>query len=463
MFTCAKECIDIYFSYPRSTPAAADVCPDSLPFFLLEDMRALSWLFGLSAVSASQQLLPGPASQPLAPSQDPWYSAPFGFEAATPGTILRVRQAPGNLTTVISNASAAYNILYRTTDTRYKPSWAVTTLFIPPTFYTSPSGNRALISYQFAQDSAAIDSSPSYGLYYDLAQPVPSLGVPASTDLVGSLLAQGWLVNTPDYEGPTAAFGASIQAGHATLDALRAVLNLAELSGLGKISIGIWGYSGGSIATEAATELQVQYAPELKISGAVLGGLVADFSADFDLFNGSAIAGDLVSVILGVTAQYPEAEAYVKSRLVNSTAAEFLGARNMTLGQATKFFSMKDIYAYFINGAIDLQAAVLRKVYNIEMKLGYHGVPTMPVFVYKAIGDEYCPVEETDALVNKFCGVGADITYQRNTVGGHVAEIINGQPRAIDWLRGIFNETYTPNAFGCSIENVTVNLTSLTT
>ncbi|KAI1452554.1 LIP-domain-containing protein [Annulohypoxylon moriforme] len=425
-------------------------------------MRALIWLYGLGAASAFQQLLPGPASQPVAPSQDPWYSAPVGFEAATPGTILRVRQAPGNLTTVISNATAAYNILYRTTDSRYKPSWAVTTLFIPPTFYTSPSGNKALISYQFAMDSAAIDSSPSYGLYHDLSIPAPSLGVPAGSELLDSLLAEGWIVNTPDYEGPTAAFGASVQAGHATLDSLRAVLNLAQLSGLGKLAIGMWGYSGGSIATEAAAELQVQYAPELNISGAMLGGVVADFSADFDLFNGSAIAGDLVAVILGVTAQYPEAEAYVKSRLVNSTAAEFLGAKNMTLGQATAFFSKKDIYAYFIGGAIDLQAAVLRKVYNVEMKLGYHGVPAMPMFVYKAIGDEYCPVEETDALVNKFCGVGADITYQRNTVGGHVAEITNGQTRAIDWIRGVFNETYTPNAFGCSIRDVTVNLTSIT-
>ncbi|KAI0885862.1 LIP-domain-containing protein [Annulohypoxylon maeteangense] len=426
-------------------------------------MRALSWLYSLGVASASQQLLPGPASQPVAPSQDPWYSAPIGFEAATPGTILRVRQAPGNLTTVISSATSAYNILYRTTDSRYKPSWAVTTLFIPSTFYTAPSGNKALISYQFAYDSAALDSSPSYGLYYDLSQPVPSLGVPAGSDLLDSLLTEGWLVNTPDYEGPTAAFGASIQAGHATLDSLRAVLNLAELSGLGKIALGMWGYSGGSIATEAAAELQVQYAPELNISGAVLGGLVADFSTDFDLFNGSAIAGDLVSVVLGVTSQYPEAKAYVESRLVNSTAAEFLGARNMTLGQTTKYFSMKDIYAYFVGGAVDLQAAVLRKVYNVEMKLGYHGVPAMPMFVYKAIGDEYCPVEETDALVNKYCGVGSDITYQRNTVGGHVAEIINGQPRAIDWLRGIFNETYTPNAFGCLTRDVTVNLTSLAT
>ncbi|KAI1380099.1 LIP-domain-containing protein [Hypoxylon crocopeplum] len=421
-------------------------------------MRPLTWLFGLGAASWPTN----PTLQPLPPSRDPWYTAPPGFEATDPGAVLRVRVAPGNLTTVVGNTTAAYNILYRTTDSRYKPSWAVTTLFIPTSFYISPSGKAALVSYQFAQDSAAIDSSPSYGLYYALAQPVPSLGIPASTELLNTLLSQGWVVNTPDYEGPKAAFGASVQAGHATLDAVRAVHEFSWLAGIPKLSVGLWGYSGGSIATEAAAELQVQYAPELTIGGAAMGGLVADFERDFDLVNESPIAGDLVAALLGVTAQYPEASAYLKSRLHPANASEFLGARSMITGAATTFFSMKDIYSYFIGGKADLQASVLRKVFNIEMKLGYHGVPSIPVFMYKAIGDEYTPVNETDALVDKYCGVGADITYQRNTVGGHVAEIINGQNRTIDWLWSIFNESHVPSVSGCSIRDVTVRLTNLT-
>ncbi|KAI1140106.1 LIP-domain-containing protein [Hypoxylon sp. FL0543] len=430
-------------------------------------MRTLSWagsLFGLCGLcSASPVSLPGPTLQPIPPSQDPWYTAPSGFEAAAPGAILRIRPAPGNLTTVVQNASAAYSILYRTTDTRYKPAWAVTTLLIPASFYTSPSGRMALVSYQFAYDSAAVDSSPSYGLYYALAQPNPSIGVPASTDLVTDLLSNGWIVNTPDYEGPMAAFGASVQAGHATLDSIRAVLNLASLFGLGNLTVGMWGYSGGSIATEAAAELQVQYAPELNISGAVWGGLVADYAADLPYFNGTALAADAVAGILGVTVQYPEADAYVKSRLHPENATEFLAGRSMDQTSATSFYAFKDVYSYFIGGAADFQAAALRKVLNVESKLGYHGVPAMPVYAYKAIGDEFAPVGETDALVAKFCGVGADITYDRNTVGGHVAEIINGQPRAINWLWSVFNESYVPNASGCSIRNLTVNITSLST
>lgn len=398
---------------------------------------------------------------PLPPSRDPWYSAPEGFDTTTPGTVLRLRIAPGNLTEIVENATAAYNILYRTTDSHDKPSWAVTTLFIPATFYTTPSGKKALVSYQFAYDSADVDSSPSYGFYNALSQPVPSLNIPASTDLLTQLLTNGWIVNSPDYEGPGAAFGASIQSGHATLDALRAVVNLANITDLGPLSIAMWGYSGGSIATEAAAELQPEYAPGLSISGAVVGGLVDNISADYDLFNGTPLAGDLVAVVLGLVAQYPEASAYVRSRLEPETADEFLSARIMNTAAVTSVFSNKNIYNYFIGGAADLQAPPLQRVYERECRLGHYGLPKIPLFMYKAVGDQYCPIQRTDALVSRFCDAGVELTFERNTVGGHVAEIGNAKPRVFEWLRGIFEEIYQKPIGGCSVRDVTVNITGI--
>jgi hypothetical protein len=404
------------------------------------------------------------SSQVLPPSQDPWYTAPRGWKWTTPGTVLRIRTAPGNLTSaVVGNTTAAYHILYRTTDSHYQPSWAVTTLFVPKTAYKSSSGRRALLSYQFAYDSANVDSSPSFGLYYALAQPVPSLGIDSDTALLGVLLGNGWFVNTPDYEGPRASFGAKVQSGHATLDAQRAVFNLARqtmLLELADINLVLWGYSGGSYATGAAAELQVQYAPELSIAGAAIGGVVANMSADLANFNGTAIAGDLVSVILGLMAEYPAARDYFESRFVPSKARDFLATYNRTLGQATSYFAFKDIYKYFINGLDDIySSSVMQRIYARDTVLGTHGVPNIPLYVYKAIGDIYCPVDETDALVDKYCVSRADVTYRRNTVGGHVSEIINGQPGALEWLWGIFNESFVPRT-ECSIENVTVDISN---
>jgi hypothetical protein len=121
---------------------------------------------------------------------------------------------------VIQNCSAAYNILYRTTDSQYQPAWAVTTLFVPlsqpnttsiASNSTSPGG--ALLSYQIPYDSADVNSSPSYALYAG-GQP----------DIAGAL-GRGWFVSVPDYEGPLASFTAGVQSGHATLDSVRAVLS----------------------------------------------------------------------------------------------------------------------------------------------------------------------------------------------------------------------------------------------
>ncbi|KAK7751723.1 hypothetical protein SLS62_006384 [Diatrype stigma] len=216
-------------------------------------------------------------------------------------------------------------------------------------------------------------------------------------------------------------------------------------------------------ATEAAAELQVQYAPHLRLAGTVLGGLLDDLPASFDLINESPLAGIMIAALLGVTTQYPEAAAYLRSRLRPETASEFLNVTDMNSLDAVAHFGMRDIYAFFIGGKADLQAPILRKVLNIEMKLGYHGVPAMPLFIYKAIGDQYCPIQFTDSLVDKFGGVGADITYERNKAGGHVAEIENGKQRALDWLWTIFKETYVPSDSGCIIRDVEVRVSSLST
>ena len=133
---------------------------------------------------------PSTLPAPLPPSQDPFYAAPDNFKAAAPGDILRLRHAPGNITSLFSNSSAAYNILYRSADTHFQPSWAVTTLFIP-----KDTNNSALLSYQIPYDSANIDTSPSYSLYSDTAL------VGGQPDLIyddiQTALGYGWYVNVP--------------------------------------------------------------------------------------------------------------------------------------------------------------------------------------------------------------------------------------------------------------------------
>jgi hypothetical protein len=402
-------------------------------------------------------------SEPIAPSIDPFYTAPIKLEATTPGTILRIRPAPGNLTSIIANSSLAYNILYRTTDSNYNPSWAVTTLIIPSITVLKPANqtSTSLLSLQVPYDSSNLDASPSYYIY----QSAPVGDIPATTDDIAAALGNGWYINMPDYEGPLASFGLGIQAGHATLDSVRAVLSssLIPSSNTTATKVAMWGYSGGSIASEWAAELQEQYAPDLHFSGAALGGLVPNASSLMDNITASSYAGLIPSFLVGMTSQDADAYAYLLSRLHSSgpyNASHFLSVRAMNAGQAFAAFAMQDIYSYFLAGRSDLfsPSSLLAPIINKEGYMGYHGVPRMPVFVYKAIHDEFTNVRDTDVLVERWCGVGLDVKYQRNEIGGHIAEITNGRGRALGWLREVFEGG--EGARGCVVENVVVNITS---
>lgn len=265
------------------------------------------------------------------------------------------------------------------------------------------------------------------------------------------MLGRGWFVATPDFEGPKAAFGATVLAGHATLDGFRAILSLAGTADIplpssrDQFKYAMWGYSGGSLASEKAAELQVQYAPELSggFVGAALGGLVSNLGAVYDVTNKTPYTGNLVLVLLGIMNEYPDVDAYLRSRLKTEgpqDAAAFLQGRELDSLGAFAAYGGQDIFEYFIGGRNDFDSSpALCRIKKVEWMLGFHGVPEIPLFVYKAIGDEMAPIADTDDHIAHYKRFGVSVLYERNTAGGHVAEIVNGQDRAIQWLAGAFD------------------------
>lgn len=405
----------------------------------------------LFALLASASAAPV-STTPLPPSQDPFYTAPDGFEDASAGEVLRVRVAPGNLTTLVANASQAYHILYRTTDSRYHASWAVTTLFLP----LSNSTSDALLSYQIPYNSPNVDESPSWA-YYAGSNPSNA----NQFEDVEWALGNGWFVNVPDFEGPLAAFVAGPQEGHATLDSIRAVKSLSLGLAL-DARVALWGYSGGSIASEFATEMQVQYAPELQISGAALGGLVDNGTDAIDDVSGSPFAGLIPLGLLGVTAQYPEVRAFVVDQLIDDgpyNKTTFLASLNVTVPEVFAVFANQTVWDYFRDGRDIVYNPLLSHLLHTESTLGSHGVPQVPLFIYKAVHDQVTSIEGTDDLVQRYCRYGANVWYQRNTEGEHLSEVVNGKPRATQFLKDILDGAYEHK--GCTVEDVTIDLISV--
>ncbi|KAI0118552.1 lipase 1 [Hypoxylon sp. NC0597] len=415
--------------------------------------------------SSTVEVTSSTGSDHLLPSKDPWYTAPADFEASNPGTVLRIRTVPGR-PALFSNAAAAYHILYRTTGSRYQPTWAVTSLVIPKKPFIC-SGYNALLSFQMAYNTPTIDRGPSYRVFQP---PLSNYGIPDVHETINIMLHRGWFVAIPDFEGPRAAFGATVQAGHATLDGIRAVLSLTGYpdiplpSNADKFKYAMWGYSGGSLASEKAAELQVQYAPELATGfvGAALGGLVSNIGTLYTVINKMPYMGNLVLILLGVMNEYPEVDTYIRSRLKTEgpqNATAFLKGRNMDALQAFHEYAGQDIFDYFVGGLADLEACrALRRIKMVEWMLGYHGAPEIPLFVYKAIGDEMTPIADTDAHMEHYKRFNVSVLYERNTVGGHISEIVNGQERAIAWLASVFDGSYDATDKGVETRDVAVDI-----
>lgn len=418
---------------------------------LLGSLLALAALFGTQHIAVAAPT-PDSASKPIPPKKDPWYTAPKGYENAHPGQILRHRAAPGNLTAIVGNCSAAYNILYRTTDSLNHPTWAVTTVFVPEPVSSCdspPEGYGSLLSYQIPYDSANLNESPSYQLY---DQP------PAD---IGNSLAKGWFVNVPDYEGPLASFTAGLMSGQATLDSVRAVRS-AWLGIAHGARYALWGYSGGALASEWAAELQPTYAPELKFSGAALGGLTPNVTNVLLSVNGGIGSSLIPEGVLGLISQHPAAKKIALASLKTSgphNKTGFLATKHLSSDEATDIYTEQNISLYFKDGFSWLDNPTVKHVTETDGIMGIHGTPNMPILAYKAINDEISPIADTDALVAKYCGKGVSILYERNTVGGHIAEATNGEPAANKFLDAVLAGTYSMS--GCEIKNVTIKLSTL--
>lgn len=390
------------------------------------------------------------------PTQDTWYSPPSGWEMKSPGTAMKVRYSPyRNIS--IGACIDTFQVLYRTTDTNDNASWAVTTVFIPESHAQCSSAHpekckHGIVTYEVPYDSADPDATPSYLLQW---------GEPYGE--VFELLKRGWFVNTPDYEGPLASYCAGVQAGHATLDSIRAILQVSEQFGVNNTVArnAIWGYSGGAMASEYSAELAGAYAPDLKLAGVVHGGLIPNVTSAGNKMTSKDTAGLAIAGIIGITSQKTEARKYIDSRLKDTgpynktlfyTAMQYSGA------QVLGAFMNQNVSDYFLNGASDLDVPILDDIYYSDAVMGHHGVPNMPVFVYKAIHDEMSAATETDALVDSFCQQGANILYHRNDVGGHNEELWQGRGRALDFLSDVLDDTdlLSIPKTGCSIQNVTV-------
>lgn len=404
----------------------------------------------VSALPAAQTVAHmsyGARGLPKAPSDDTFYQPPAGFESEVPGTILRQRQISVAFLGLIPDPVEAYQLLYRTTAINGSAIATVTTIFKP----TNPKTDR-FISFHTAYDSSASICDPSYN--YQLGAAQTDIISSAEQLILQSYLLLGYIVASPDYEGPDAAFGPGRLAGMGVLDNMRAVssFDALGLSSAKPMIVGT-GYSGGAIATGWAASLQPSYAPELDIKGWAQGGTPANLTGTLMFIDDTPFSGFIPPAVAGLS--YPSAYGAQFSPIINKV----LTSKGRSIIEKSKTtcavedilnFADQSLFSTSIQSLGDsilYEATIQSILKQCTMGVVKTETPTAPVFVYHASQDEIIPYADASTMVGAWCNYGADVKFTTFASGGHATTEVIGLPDTINFVESAFAGT---TQSGCS-------------
>ncbi|KAJ5093438.1 hypothetical protein N7456_009299 [Penicillium angulare] len=409
---------------------------------------------------------------PQAPSKDPFYQPPAGYENEDPGTILRQRKISVAFLGLIPDPVEAYQLLYRTTSINGSAIATVTTVFKP----VNPKTDR-FVSFATAYDSSASICDPSYN--YQLFAAQTDIISSAEQLILQAYLLLGYIVASPDYEGPDTAFGPGRLAGMGVLDNMRAVSNFKDLglSTATPMIVGT-GYSGGAIATGWAASLQPNYAPELDIKGWAQGGTPANLTGTMVFIDGTLFSGFLPPAVVGLStpSAYGAELTPLLNKVITTKGQSVLqSARtNCAVGDIINF-AEQSLFSTSIQTLGDglLTDPTIKSVLDKNtMGVEKSETPTAPVFVYHASQDEIIPYANASTLVDSWCSNGADVKFTTFSNGGHATTEVVGLPDTINFVQSAFagttesgcststelNSTLNPIALGVELEPILVKL-----
>jgi hypothetical protein len=341
-----------------------------------------------------------------------------------------------------STPITATQLLYRTVDEQGQPTATVTTMIRP----AATVGTPKLVSYQTAYDALGSECDPSYTLQggnssYSTAQ--------QEEQIILGYVSAGYTVLVPDYEGENLDWAAGQESGYDTLDGIRAAESYLGASASGT-PVGMVGYSGGSIATEFASELAPNYAPELDIVGVAEGGVPVDFFHNLTYINGSPDWSGVIPAVLvslsrafGVSFQ-PYLSAYglqvtgqVADECINNFVGDYPGLTIQSLlgPQYQNYLQLPDLVQI-----------------GDELIMSRTGTPTGPLFIgvgnADGTGDGVMVANDVEALAYTYCQRGISVQFNEYSGDDHDNAAIPFEQGALQFLTARLNGQSVAN--GCS-------------
>lgn len=384
----------------------------------------------VSADLARLQAAVGPAA-----IHDPLFDAwPADLAEHAPGDILQSRDVTAVAAPILlAPVRQVLQLKYRTTDAHGAPSYATASLVIPAAPWTG-DGSRPVLVNNLPIDALGRDCTPGYTLAHGINVSTSSSDyIPPTTQLA---MLRGYAVLIPDHEGPRMAYAEPYVAGHAVLDAVRAVRALPS----GEFTASryaLHGYSGGAIATRGAVALIDSYAPELAsvIVGAALGGVPADYEILAHSMNANLASGVFLAATFGVGRERPE----ILARMNNLARWAAISPLKDTCAGV---FALPGVLMLPIDLAADipdpLHSDLAADIYRITRMPGMKSA--VPLYIYNGEQEFWVPAEGARNLFHDQCAMGVPAVY-RSVPGEHFIAAVAGYPGAMSWvdqrLRGI--------------------------
>ncbi|MFD5831426.1 lipase family protein [Lentzea sp. NPDC060358] len=377
------------------------------------------------------------AAQVLQPDDDPFYAVPSHVDGKPDGTVLRFRRLPASALAVPAPAHV-WQLLYKTRDNAGKATATAGTLLVPTARWTGP-GARPLLSYQTPEDGLATTCAPSYLLRAgSVTSDAPSEGQARfDRGQVADAVGRGWAVVVPDYEGPKSEFLGTEAAAHGVLDGIRAARSfpLARLDRDGPL--GLWGYSGGGLATAAAAQRQARYAPELEISGIAEGGVPADVNAALATLGGQPFSGWIPFGLAALRNAHPDEDVdqYLNDLGRESADRVAHGCAGAAIVAGPHFATVQQFEA----SPGSLTSGAFHDFARAISPVGMGGTPTAPVLVYHGTADELLPLSAARELAEQYRARGADVVLVEHEGLTHGAGQSFGVAGAVAFLQQRFS------------------------
>jgi hypothetical protein len=352
------------------------------------------------------------------PTDDRFYGAPADLDALRPGEVLEGRPVEVRALRHVIDADA-WQVKFRSTDVEGAASWGVTTVMVPRRRFEGRF--RPLLSYQCAIDALGATADPSYTLRHGDQLELPFIAL---------ALRRGWAVVTTDFNGPQHAFCAYPLVARFVLDGIRAAIAFEPADVDTDTPVGLWGYSGGALATLFALEQQAAYAPELHIVAAAAGGAGVDITSSPQMFeDGNLLSGIPFGAVIGASRGFPEVDLH--SVLTPQGRAMVAAAAEMTMEQLVASFPfLRWSDQLTVPSVFDIPG--MRAAFEAG-RLG-RATPMTRLHLYHAVRDKYPAVADVDALVEKYRREGVAVSYRRFRLGGHLTVAFTGAPGALRFL-----------------------------